>query len=240
VHDIWFEEDLEPGTATIDRIVKAGPGASSDAADEAEIRGSASGVVRVHRPRWGSWQPQQGVLDSGQGSRYVLVRLGFEFELTAAARERNGRFVFARCFGELAAAVDDEPAPSVYEMMPNDLYEGGRRQVRVNLAPSLSLGPLKASLGEVGSDHTVGTVEPAVVAWAGDDERFPRWELTPKSKSLVGVRHLWLAIELPPGCTASRLTVGAEADVQTKRFNVIPTAAVTTRRARPSVVVGAD
>ena len=145
----------------------------------------------------------------------------------------------ARCSGELDPAVGGEPAPTVYEMIPRALYEGEPRRVSVTVEPSLALGPLKASAGQVRLEHTQGAVEPAITGWSGDDERLPHWELRPKSESLVGVRNLWLALELPGGCSAARLTVRAEGDVRTKRFGIIPAGTETARRERPHVVIGA-
>jgi hypothetical protein len=238
VRDVWFEEELAPLEETVDRIVKAGV---DSVEDPAEVRDAARGTVRVQQPRWGPWEnPEQPVLASGRRSRFVLVRLGFEFELAEPARYLKSRFVCARCSGELDPAVTGEPAPSVYEMIPRALYEGEPRRVSVAIEPSLALGPLQASVGHVSLEHTLGAVEPAITGWKGDDERLPRWELRPKSESLVGERNLWLALELSAGCSAARLTVSAEGDVRTKRFGIIPAGTETARRERPSVAIGAE
>jgi hypothetical protein len=238
VQDVWFEDELAPLQETVERIVKAG---GEPVEDGAAVRDAARGIVRVQRPRWGPWEnPEQPVLRSGRSSRFILVRLGFEFELVEGARRLKSRFVCARCSGRIDPAVDGEPEPSVYEMIPRMLYEGEPRRVSVAVAPSLALGPLEASVGHVSLEHTLGAVEPAITGWSGDDERFPRWELRPKSESLVGVRNLWLALELPAGCSAVRLTLHAEGDVSTKRFGIIPAGTDTVRRERPSVVIGAE
>jgi hypothetical protein len=76
------------------------------------------------------------------------------------------------------------------------------------------------------------------VGWLGEQERSPHWELRPKSKSLVGVRHLWLVTELPDRCSGARLTVRAECDVETKRFGIVPTGGSTEKDALPSIVIG--
>jgi hypothetical protein len=91
------------------------------------------------------------------------------------------------------------------------------------VSPKVTLGKfVDASLAEVSTDFTIGTVEPTVVGWPGEDERAPYWDLRPQSQTLLGVRHLWLVIEVPPGCDGVRLAAQAEGVVQTHLFGLIP------------------
>lgn len=84
----------------------------------------------------------------------------------------------------------------------------------IKLGPSLTVGDYGGSLGEISTDLKMGQVTPAVTGYTGEHESEPYWDLRPITKSLLGVQHLWLALELPEKCEAARLGVRAEGDIQ--------------------------
>lgn len=216
--ELWFEEELIPTIATVEEIIKSIIDASETTANEADrkVRDTARGILRVDKPRWGGLDvASHRLLSSGQEARFFLVRLGFQFDVPQDQRDLGTRFVYARCEAYLWPATDGEPQPTVYDVIPRDLYEGDLRKVSVKIGPKLKMDKMEASIGEVSSDFTIGIVEPVIVGWPGENERAPYWDLRPKSKTLLGVRHLWLVIEMPTGCSGVRLTVGAGGDLDT-------------------------
>jgi hypothetical protein len=239
--EAWFEDELVPAEETVRQTVKSsrqGPALGGSQADE-QIRQSARGVVRVDRPRWGQLSAEDRPLQSGAPARFFVVRLGFQFEVLEDARNQGARFISARCSAFLWPRTVGQAQPTVYDVFPRDLYEGKPQTFKVKLGPKVSVGEsVEASLGEVSTDFTIGTVEPSVVGWPGEDERAPYWDLHPKSKSLLGVRHLWLVIEAPPGCDGVRLAAQAEGVVQTHLFGMIPVGPQTTEWGkRPAFVL---
>ncbi len=220
--DVWFTEELIPAEATVEQAVKSVMDVTkaSGKGVNQQIKRTARGIVRVDRPRWSKLDPAS-FLSSGQKARFYLVRLGFQFDVPQEAREEGARFVYARCSAYLWSAVDGQPQPTVYAVIPSDLYEGPEHKVSVKVGPQIKLTQVEASLGEVSTDFTVGVVEPAIVGWPGDDERAPYWELRPLSKTLLGLRHLWLVIEVPEKCQETRMAAMAEGDIQTHRFGLI-------------------
>ncbi len=221
--DVWFEEKLVPSESTLKDSAKSLALSANIGQGEAEeeVRAVAQGILRVDTPRWRLLDPvEYKLLTSNKESHFFFVRLGFQFDLTDDARLQKARFTFARCQAYLWAA-GGTGQPSVYELLPRDLYEGEPRQIHVELGPEIKVGEVGGSLGKISTDFTVGTVEPVVVGFPGEQERAPYWDLRPKSKSLLGVRHLWLIIEAPKDCDGVRLSAIAHADIET-RFGRIP------------------
>ncbi|MBN1285631.1 MAG: hypothetical protein JXB47_09550 [Anaerolineae bacterium] len=221
--DIWFEEPLAPPEDTVVQAVKTLTRDTQMSEHEAEqqVRRATKGVVRVNKPRWMVLDPtEHKLLTSGGDVRFYMVRLGFEFTLAREARESGARFVYARCSTYLWAAGGGEPQPTVYEVIPRDLYEGEARKVNVEIGPEVKLGEVGVAAGKISTDFTVGTVEPVCVGFTGKDERAPYWDLRPNSKSLLGVRHLWLIVEAPAACSGVRLAAMAEGDIQTHLLSI--------------------
>ena len=234
----WLEETLVVGADSTNRSVKAIRDAGRSESEALnEFRTTSACVLRVDRPRWIEVDPKQ-LLHSGAGGRFLLIRLGFQFDLTLEAREKGARLGYARCSAYLWPEQEDQPQPTVVEVFPRDLYEGQPRKVTVKLAPSISFGEaVEASLGEVSTDLTVGMVEPSVIGWPGTGERAPYWELRPVSKLLLGTRHLWMVVELPQGCTGMRLAAQATATIETRLFGLISVGPKSTEWARRATTV---
>lgn len=222
--EIWFEEELVAADAAVEQTVQTITEVSkSNAADtDRRVRNAARGILRVEKPRWekldaATYKP----LTSGEASQFYLVRLGFEFDIPPEVRDEGARFIYARCYAYLWPGDDGQPQPTVYDLIPRDLYEGEPRKVSLKLGPQIKLDTAEVSLAEVSTDFMVGVVEPVIVGWFGKDERAPYWELRPQSKTLLGIRHLWLIIEAPAGCNSVQLATMAEGDIQT-HFGPIP------------------
>ena len=248
IADLWFEESLIPTATTITALIeehKSNPPVFRDTLgydpdDEfAQIMEDTRGILRVDRPRWIELDLSSGgFLTSGQNSRYFLVRLGFQFDTVQTNRLTKTKFIFARCSAFLRARDVKEPSPSVYEILPREVYDGDAQKMNFKIGPNIKIGGAEISIGELAADLTMGTVEPVVVGWPGEKERAPYWELRPKSKSLIGVRHLWLIIESPNGCSGAVLSVEAEGDLQTK-FGIISVGPKSReQRSRPSEIIG--
>ena len=218
----WFEEDLVPTDGTVEATVKSLHLNDSDVNEEA-LRSASKSVLRYSKPRWGELDAKKSnLLGSGKDSRFILARFGFEFDMSEVGRETGARFTYARCEAYLWSAKEGEPQPTIYDLMPKDLYEGEPRKVQVKIGPEIKLGEVGGSLGELSTDFTVGYVEPAVVGWPGKDSREPYWELRPHSKSLLGVRYLWAIIEMPKGCSGVSVAVKCTGEVVTPLFKSIP------------------
>jgi hypothetical protein len=155
--EIWFEEELSPAEATVGETVKSLVLGGGQA--DWEVRDCARGVVRADRPRWGQLDPAQShLLPSGGDSRFYLVRLGFQFDIPQENRDKGVRFIYARCGAYLWPTLNGQPQPTVYEVIPRDLYEGEQRRISVKVGPQIKLDQIEASLGEVSTDFSVGVV----------------------------------------------------------------------------------
>jgi hypothetical protein len=214
--EIWFEDELLATTATVEAAVKGIKEATS-----ADVQAEARGIVRADKPRWRRLETSPEQLTSGVPATLYQVRLGFQFDMPKSGQKSGVHFVYACCAAYLWPAAGGEPQPTVYDLYPRDLYEGEPRKVAIKFAPELEVLDVAGSLGEVSTDVTIGQVEPVIVGWPGGGECAPRWELRPLSKKLLGVRHLWLLIEVPQGCSGVRLAALVEGDLQT-RFGPIP------------------
>lgn len=215
--EVWYEEALLPDQISLDDLKQQ----SKHPLDRTDLE-SIRAVVRVDRPRWRLIESAQNkIARRNPGDRHLLVRLGFQFDIPPSDRRKGTRYTFARCQAYLWPAVSGEPQPTVYDIIPRDLYNGEPRKVKVTLGPQITIASFEASLGEVSSDITVGTVEPTIVGWPGDEERAPYWDLTPRNNVLLGIRHFWLVVELPEHCSGLRLAAMAEGDLQT-HFGPIP------------------
>jgi hypothetical protein len=215
---LWFTEELVPHAAAVRQAVESVTKGDRDAAILAT---KISGVLRCTQVRWKEMQPQQDLLTSGKGSRFVLARLGFEFDMSDEAKKAGSRFVFARCSAYLSSCNSTGPEPTVYDIVPRDLYEGEPSDVQLKFGPKLKIGPVEAGVGEIATEVTVGRVEPVIVGWTGKDNREPYWELRPKSKTLLGVKYFWLVIDIPTGVDRVEIAVEAIAELETPRLPAI-------------------
>jgi len=230
--EVWFEDELLPTVATAEAAVKGFRGSAPE-----HVRAEARGIVRADRPRWRRLETSTKQLTSGLPATLYQVRLGFQFDIPQPARRSGAHFVYARCATYLWSVAEGEPQPTVYDIYPRDLYEEGPRKVAVKFRPEIKIVEVGGALGEISTNISVGQVEPVVVGWPGADERAPYWELRPLSKKLLGVRHLWLWMEVPQGCSGVRLAAMVEGKVQTRFGSIVigPKERVWARR--PSVLI---
>jgi len=239
--EFWFEEEiLPPGSSlgdVVDGLKALSPQALSDALGheslaylpKGERRDAAiaeyahedlRGRVRVNWPRARPATPGGAPLaDAGRG-RPWLVRLGVEYELSAALERAKYRYKRAWC--RVALAAEGAGAPRVLDVYPVRLYEGEPRTVNVRVEPSLKLSAVEAGLGSVGGDVPVGVVTPATLGFLGDDDRAPYWEMSEQQRAIHGHYDFWFLLDLPPGGdpAAVWLSVLAEGDLRFHMVNV--------------------
>lgn len=210
--DIWFEEELTPTEQTVEQLTRGikGPEVTRAVTEVNDVRAR----VRLHLPRWERLTDTQKILTSGIQAMFYQVRLGFEVEVSKAARDAGAKFEYVQCAARMWAAASSRLQPSVYDLYPAYLDEGKVREVSVEFGPEIKVGEVGGSLGKISTDVRIGQVEPVIVGWKGDGEREPHWELRPQSKTLLGVRHLWLLIQVPDECQGARLAVQVEGDIR--------------------------
>ena len=246
--EIWFEEELVVPAPLVEEAAKglaATPEASLSQEKAFDIEGmraardkaafarkfvqeEVKGIVRVHRPRWRPLTDEEaaplptgvGDIEAGRlaSSRLYLVRLGAEFDIPLEGKESGWAYTVAWFRAYLFSPSPVQPR--VVNLYPERLYEGGPTTVRVEVGPALKAGPVDVELASISADLHLGQVTPVMVGFFGKEERAPYWELRPKDKPLLGVYHFWLIVEQPPGCRAVRLSALAEANLQTRLFNV--------------------
>src|SRR5437868_15497304 len=110
--DLWLEEILTVSAADIQTTVKSLPtdDALSRSVQERALQ-SIRCIVRIQQPRWRELKPdEKQVLNSGSTNRYFLVRLGFEFDITAGGKQIGVRFISSICRAYLWAAHANQSA----------------------------------------------------------------------------------------------------------------------------------
>ena len=238
--EFWYEDELSVSdqalggvSKKIARSIKSEVQPVSD-----ELAHAARGIVRAQKPDWKLLKPAEmkNVLDSGQKGRFFKVRLVFEFEIPKKNFDRGARFVYARCDAAIRS-MGGPFLPEVYDIYPQDLYEGEQQKVSLKFGPSITVDKVGASIGEIGTDVALGQIAPVVVGYFGDQKQEPHWELRPRSRSLLGRQYLWLVLSLPEGCQGIRLFSRVEADVQTKFGPISVGPKNTAWDDRPAVVI---
>lgn len=238
---IWFEETLSASEEDVEATVKGSPD-SYELSESilARTQQSARCIVRVQNPRWRELEANEKppLASTKTPGRFYFIRLGFEFDIPADGKRDNVRFVGAVCRAYIWSQDNSQSQPTVYDIFPHALQEGEQRKISVELKPEIKVKDVaEVSLGSISTDFAVGIVEPACVGFTGKDEREPRWELTPKSKALLGIRHFWLVVEMPQGCESIRLAVRTEAKAQ-GYFGLLPLRGkYTSREHLPSIVL---
>jgi hypothetical protein len=187
------------------------PKARRDEAIEAQVRKTFKGIIRAHRP--GALRLAPGAKGKGsdalpyaRGDAY-LVRLGVEFDLPEELKAAQYRYkkVYCRVFLE---ADDPACAPTVLEVYPDRLFEGGPRTVKVEFKPAITWNEVEASPGSATTDVQVGVVAPATVGFLGDEQRAPYWEMTEKQQEILGRYHFWFVLDVPAGCDPAAIRLG--------------------------------
>ncbi|MEW5719991.1 MAG: hypothetical protein AB1817_15290, partial [Chloroflexota bacterium] len=195
-NEIWYEEDLTPTENTVLAIAKATTRLIESV--QAQVDTEARGKVLINLPDWERVKDTSNLLTSNRAADFYRVRLGFQFELAQEAQQTHAQFVYAQCAGCLWSAVSCSSQPRVYEIFPRDYYDADRPPTATfELGPEITLDKVGASLGKISGDVRLGQLEPVIVGWPGEQEREPRWELRPESKTLIGVRYLWLWLQVP-------------------------------------------
>lgn len=234
VDECWLEEELMPTEATVAKVVNTMKGAT-----ERQVRAAAKGIMRVDQPRWRRLTESKQSLRTDRPGTLYLVRLGFQFDFVEAKADSRLGFVYARCWAYLWPSNSGAPVPTVYDLWPKNLYEGEPRVIQLEFEPSLRVEKaVEASAGRISTKIEIGQVAPVVVGWPGEEERAPHWELRPRTKPLLGVRHFWLVVERPPDCTGIRFAVLAEGDIETRFGPIAVGPKERVWEARPSIVIG--
>jgi hypothetical protein len=247
--EIWFEEELIPPPDLAEETAKGlkgvaernlveEPGLDMEAFHRAPekgpvlerfVREKARGVLRVHTPRWRLLTEEEaGALPTGLGDikagsiaegNLYLVRLGLGFDVLPEGRKGSWCYTAAWCRAYLFSP-GSAVAPRVLTILPQRLYEGKPRTVKVEAGLGLKFEAVEAEIAKVGADLHLGQVMPVTVGFLGEDERAPYWELRAQQKPLLGIYHFWMIVEQPPGCGTIRLSALGEGDLQTRLFNI--------------------
>ena len=213
--ELWYADDLMPTAKTVEEVAKATT--RSIESVQAQVNAEVRGRVLVNRPDWERMTDTSKLLTSNRDDDFYRVRLGFQFELTNDAQQKHAQFVYAVCAAQLRSAVTSPSQPRVYEMYPRDYYDQANPPTAsLELGPELKVGEVSGSLGKLSGDVRLGQLEHVVVGYPGAQEAEPRWELRPQSKTLIGVRYLWLLLQVPRECQGARLAARAGGDIQTK------------------------
>lgn len=221
--NLWFEDELEPSQNTIQSEGETkGPGI--------ERLEAARSVVRAGQPKW--QRLGNAPLTSGKPAVLWLVRLRFEFE-----PQSRSPFALAHCEAYLESVGSGESEPSVYDLYPQDLYEGAPQTVSLKFEPTLKVAGVEVSAIGVSTDVKVGRVVPVVVGYSGEEERAPHWELRPKEHPVEGLRDFWLVLEQPRGCKGIRLRSRVEGIVQTRWGPIAVYPKERVWSSRPSVII---
>jgi hypothetical protein len=214
--DIWLEDDLVPSSGGEPEVVKS----LSDLWAGRPPQDAKVGIVRIGRAR-GMLLDKTFALPASQGgARFMLVRLGFEFDIAPEFDDEDATFDYALCHTTLAPARDGEPQPTAYAVLPRRFDEDETSTVQVKIAPSLELAKLKATLGEVGFDITVGSLQPVIVGFKGKNEQEPYWRFKPRKQKLLGEQNVWIVVELPPQSGGVAISAAAAAEIRIPRLNL--------------------
>ncbi len=222
--DLWFEDELEP---LPDTVQSESGGTKRPVADRAK---AARSVVRAGQPKW--QRLGHPPLSSGQPAVLWLVRLRYEFEPWS-----RSPFARARCEAYLESVGNCEPHPSVYDLYPQNLYEGNPQTVRLKFEPTLKVVAVEASVIGGSADIRVGRIVPVVVGYSGEQDRAPHWELRPKEHAIEGQRDFWLVLEQPRESDGIRLRSRVEGIVQTRWGPIAVYPKERVWISRPSVVI---
>jgi hypothetical protein len=233
---VWYEDQLEvrvSDTAEVRKqLVSLGLSTNSG------VQEPTLGLVRVDYPRWATLG-ELPTVSIGKPCKYVLVRLGFQFDLVESAKD-SGKIVEAKCSAKILSSNGSGELPRVYDLVPKDYYEETDDPAELKIDPSLGVGFLKLSGLSLTTKLDIGSQEPVVVGYPGEEERAPYWDLRPRKRQLNGWHRFWLLIECPASCTSFDIAVRAGALAATKfgPMTVGPRNWQWTDRPRTSISVG--
>ena len=174
--NIWFGRDLPPASqvdASIETVKDLTPDELAEltgdsalanltkgeqAAYARQVGQELRGIVRAHWP-----SAKQAPLDGplGDAASYArgtpyLVKLGVESDLPEELKAAKCRYKKVWCRAFISAPADCRPL--VLDVLPDKLYAGEPRMVKVEVKPSLKLEAVEFSLGGLSTDVQVGIV----------------------------------------------------------------------------------
>ena len=208
--EIWFEESLVPD---LDILESASKGESSE--DRPPVTVSSSVRVNIPRTRILSTTEIGHMAMPTPNYKYLLVRLGCEFDPGPAARAEH--ISFDSAVFQVYIHASGPEMPRVYSLAPVEFDKGKPGNVKLKLEPSLTfVSGAGGSLGGIETDLAIGRVAPVVRGFTGKDERQPYWNLeSHKEFPLYGLRHFWLILEAPPSTQDCYLSCRVEAFLTT-------------------------
>lgn len=209
---IWYTEELQSFSADAENQGGfKGP----------KFGGSFAGLIHIQvkteYPRW-KWLPADGSSSAtGNDSRMLLIRLGFQFVIPLSLHEGGFRVVWARC-SALAEGDSRQSPPLVIDVLPRHFTSEEPVEVEVGIGAEGKVGLLRVPAGAVGIDST--TLQPVIVGYPGDNQREPFWEIRPKGPDFLGARTFWMMVSVPAACCKVLVSVMAEIEVRKEVLKV--------------------
>jgi hypothetical protein len=209
--EIWYEDELVPSENWLDTLKL-----TKSPMNSAYLENPPKGIIRLHMPQELHLTASDKIQFRRSGYKYVLVRLGCEFDPGEEARSANFGFISAKfsipIFGE------GDNFPRVHSLFPLELNRGKPDTAKIKFEPAITLiSGASVSLGSIEKDIAFGQVAPIVRGFKGDDEHAPYWNLEHHREApLYGLRHFWMLLEIPPTIENCYLMPVAEAELQGK------------------------
>jgi hypothetical protein len=140
------------------------------------------------------------------------LRLGIQLDYSDENRVSYVDAVF-----ESFLRRDNEPQLSVPMIAPETITKGEANRVQVKLGPSITLASgAGASLFEIGGEFSFGQVAPIVTGYTDPNEMYPYWRLkNHRDAPLIGRRHFWALVELPPNSSYFDVSCKLSVSLQT-------------------------
>lgn len=209
--NIWYEENIYPDINSL------------ATKDMSKSPIDVSGIVRLHVPRWKllTHQELHQMAVPNLNNKYILVRLGCEFDLDQHSKAFKNHFESA--VFQVFLHPDKDTKPRVYSLAPAEMDKGSSKNIKLKLEPSITFASgAGGSIGGVEQDITIGQVAPIIRGFKGKDEMQPYWNLQNHSESpLYGIRNFWLILETPLSVQGCYLSCRAEARLNTLLGNIL-------------------
>ena len=235
---LWFEEEIFPSDESVQMVAGTVKGLDAGLLAEAmealglgslletlagmtkaqreatvarRARETFRGIIRAHKPAAfalaaGTRGRGGDALPYARGAAY-LVRLSVEFDLPEELKEAHYFYRKVYCRATLTAD-GQECLPTVLEVYPDRLIEGGPRLVKVEFKPALKWATVEGSLGSAAGDVQVGVVAPATLGFLGAEQRAPYWEMTEQQQAILGRYNFWFVLDVPAGCDPATVQLG--------------------------------
>ena len=107
--DIWFDEELTPTEQTVEQAdsCEKGPGTTRKVDS---VKGLSRPGAVAHTALGADWLNTQKLLTSGIPAVFYQVRLGFEVEVSQAAREAGAQFEYVQYSARMWSAASSRTA----------------------------------------------------------------------------------------------------------------------------------